>query len=641
MSKLKRVPLRHLDVTVLLLVVGFSVVPGHRVAAQDSPDTLRLYSPHDPIPRLDPNGFLFNPAWLNGPQTPPDIGKICRFRVATGELEERTLLITKQGTLSCLSGYEDSVVTLNEAGSTLGLGFVCATNSQIGTVRGHINWFPVTATGLLRWVNYAGGAGADNDLSFSFLTPTPNAVTRGNDDWGKSPNGGKAYHIELNYSETLYRLGKKGQGWWNALNGALQNDDAMKRLVNDRLAIVTGLFGLDGVHKFQAELHPVFAMAVLIDTIRTGPHRLREDWAVMVRSRGNLGDCSTGAIPLVTSSDSIQQFVMDLGRWSGAAAPRLTLGPSWTTDSTNPPRARLDSTHLFVGFRYPHPGPVARDFLFLGTIYVEWATEGSGTPLNRFELWLPAGTLRQVKLVAFQPESLVARRAQELPVGHPGREALQAAAEQIDTLSRVGVLSQPLLDSIDTAWHPADNARTETTVQFPVPKPVGRTCPAKHDPICRSPIRVLAMGTVGLRGPSAPPLGAFIGVYALSQALDWLPDPLKGIGYRLDGRLHDRFHRSCDTGCTHRTVAGWSTRLSGVLAPNTFPLGHFGTLTTYFIGGVGVFRTHQHATLFEWQAGFGGYFYNRYSVGVFTEVVNYNAAGGLGNHWVLNFGSAF
>ncbi len=635
------VTLHYLDVTVLLLVVGFSAGPEHRAAAQDSPDTLRLYSRQDPIARLDPNGFLFNPAWLNIPQTPPDIGRICRFRVATGELEERTLLITKHGKLSCLSGYEDSVVTLNEAGSTLGLGFVCATNSQIGTVRGHINWFPVTATGLLRWVNYAGGPGADNDLSFSFLTPTPNAVTRGNDDWEGSANSGKAYHIELNYSESLYRLGTKGHTWWNALNGALKSNAAMARLVNDRLSIVTGLFGLDGVHKFQAELHPVFAMAVLIDTVRTGPHRLREEWAVMVRSRGNLGDCSTGAIPLVTSSDNIQQFVMDLGRWPGAGAPRLTLGPSWTTDSTSPPRVRLDSLHLLVGFRYPHPGPQARDFLFLGTIYVEWLGEGSGTPLDRFDAWLPAGRLRHVTLVPLQPDSLVSRRAQELPVGLPGRKALQMAAEQIDTLSRVGVLSQPQLDSIDAAWHPTGEARTEMTVQFPAPKPVGRTCPAKHDPICRSPIRVLAMGSVGLRGPSAPPLGPFIGIYALSQAFEWLPDPLKGIGYRLDGRLHDRFHRSCDTGCTHPTVVGWSARLSGVVAPNTFHVGHLGTLTTYFVGGVGVFRTHQHATLFEWQAGFGGHLYNRYAMGVFAEVVNYNTAGGLGNHWALNFGYAF
>lgn len=36
-----------------------------------------------------------------------------------------------------------------------------------------------------------------------------------------------------------------------------------------------------------------------------------------------------------------------------------------------------------------------------------------------------------------------------------------------------------------------------------------------------------------------------------------------------------------------------------------------------------------------------GYLYHRYALGVFSEVVNYDTAGGLGNHWVLNFGYAF
>lgn len=639
MSRCFGVPSRNFSATVLL-VISASSVSERLVAAQDAPDTLRLVSRHDPTTRIDPNGFLFNPAWLQAPRTPPDIERTCRFRVATGELEERTLLVTARQKLACLTGYEDTLVTLNEAGSTLGLGLVCATNSQIGTVRGHINWFPVTATGLLRWVDHSGGPGADDDLTFDFLAPTPNAVTRGNDRWKGWPDTARAYHIEINYSESLYRLGKKGQGWWNALNGALEQGDSMQSLVNNRLSIVTGLFGLDGVHKFQAELHPVFAMAVLIDTLHLAG-QLREEWAVMVRNRGNLGDCSTGAIPMRTSADSIQQFVIDLGRWPGAGAPHVTLGSSWTTDSTTLPRVRVDATHLFIGFRYPRPGPFARYALFLGTLYVAWPTDGAGSPLDRFNPWLPDGALHHVKLQSFHPESLAARRTLELPAGVAGKGELDSAAGRIDTLSRVGVLTQPPLDPIEDSWHPADTARTEMTVQFPVPRPIGRTCPASHDPLCRRPIRLLAMGTVGLRGPDAPPLGGSVGIYALSQAFDWMPDVLRGFGYRLDGRLHDRFHRNCDTGCAHATVVGWSAHLSTVMAPNAFALGHVGTLTTYFLGGVGWFRTHQHVTLLEWHAGIGGHLYNHILQGWMVEAVNYNAAGGLGNHWVLNFGYSF
>jgi hypothetical protein len=366
-------------VRVLLLLACLAAVFERRVSAQSEFDTLRLYSRHDRVTRLDPNGFLFNPAWLNAPPRPPDIEKECRFRVITGNLEERALVTTRG---RCLSADERALVTLDEPASVLGLGLVCATSSQIGDVRGHINWFPVTATGQLRWVDFSGGLGEDNDLSFDFSTPEPNAVTSGNPG---GVGGRPAYHIEFYYYETLNRLedtlvaAHSGrQSWWHELNDSLESVDAMRRLIDHRLAVVTGLFGLDGVHDFQAELHPVFAMSVLIDTARTATGRLREQWAVMVRNRGNEGDCSIGGLPMVSTNDSLQSFVVDLRAWPKAGVPRVYLGPSMISDRGHPPRVRADSEHLYIGFTYPRPDAGAPDFLFLGTVYVEWSSDGSG-----------------------------------------------------------------------------------------------------------------------------------------------------------------------------------------------------------------------------------------------------------------------
>src|SRR5439155_13202526 len=159
-----------------LLAAGLQVVAGYGASAraQGRTDTLRLYARRD-LPRpFDPNGFLWNPGWLSRPVGPPDIERDCRFRAATGHLEERTLF-TSRG--PCLSGDERRLVTLNEAVSTLGLGLVCATNSQLGHVRGHVNWFPITVTGQLRWDSYSKGLGADNDITLQLVPPETNALT--------------------------------------------------------------------------------------------------------------------------------------------------------------------------------------------------------------------------------------------------------------------------------------------------------------------------------------------------------------------------------------------------------------------------------------------------------------------------------
>jgi hypothetical protein len=627
------------EIALLAAVLGAGLV--RALPAQAGVDTLRLYARRDSV-ALDPNGFLMNPAWRGEAARSPDIEKRCRFRVVTGNLEERALVTTRG---RCLSADERALVTLNEPASTLGLGFVCASNSQIGDVRGHINWFPVTATGQLRWVSFSHGPGEDNDLSFDFSTPQPNAVTSGNPGgFGGRP----AYHIELYYFETLSRLDAtrsrsrgRRESWWHVLSDSLENNKAMHRLVDGRLALVTGLFGLDGVHDFQAELHPAFAMSVLIDTARTAAGRLRERWAVMVRNRGGEGDCAYGSLPMTVSSAEMQTFVLDLRRWPGAGAPEVTLGASWISDPGRTPRARADAEHLYVAFSYPAPEAGAPAYLFLGTIEIEWAADGAGPALARFADWLPAGG-PGLNLRPTAPESVAAgssRRPRILP-GIVGQQALAdtmlADSSRPRPIRRLEYAARDRLDSIPEAWQPPQAPRVDQTVALLIPKTVIPVCPP-GDPVCRRAARMVVGGSLG------PPLYGFAGYQVFAHAMPGVKhipvagDFLSGFGYRLEVRK-DEFRRDCDTGCVPRAIESPTARLSAIMSPNSLRAGRLGTLATYFIVGGGVSWAKAGPPHFTWGVGVGGQINTPWLSGLFLEFQNYGRVGGFLNHWSVNLG---
>ena len=310
--------------TLFILALG-RVQPGlAQAGTAKRNDTLRLGA-RSSEPSVDANGLLINPRWLGrSDDTVPNIERRCRFRVAVGTLESRALLVTKG---PCLSSAERKIVTLNEAPSTLVMGAVCNTNSETGDVRGHVNWYPVTITGQLLWDEFSGGDPADDDVNLNLVAPDTGALTSANPrprESKDSPVRRRSYHLEFNYSETLGLLKgwsrpwagmeNPGGSWWWALRDSLEDKEAMKRLVDGRIALVTGVFGLDGVHGFQSEIHPVLAMAVLVDTARTVDGHRREQWAVMVRDRGNEGDCGQGKLPLQLSEDEVQTFAIDLGQ---------------------------------------------------------------------------------------------------------------------------------------------------------------------------------------------------------------------------------------------------------------------------------------------------------------------------------------
>jgi len=144
---------------------------------------------------------------------------------------------------------------------------------------GHLNWFPATYTGFVSFQSYAAegftGTFKDDDTSFTFR-PDDNAGLAGRDD---------VIHSEMASSETIDRF---QSGWWLAFHNAVhESKTAAKALVPGNRAIIIGLVGLDMQHKIHVELHPIYAMAIELESNPT-----KNRWAVFARNWGNEGWCA-------------------------------------------------------------------------------------------------------------------------------------------------------------------------------------------------------------------------------------------------------------------------------------------------------------------------------------------------------------
>lgn len=626
----------------LIVLFGLGLLVPLTIEAQETDNTFHLYSTLDTGLQLDPNGFLRNPRWANTRNFPPDMDLECGFRVVTGALDARQLVTTRP---NCLSPHERSIVHLNEANTGAGLGFECASNSLIGDVRGHVNWFPVTVTGQLRWESFSGGVGEDRDLTFNFFPSDSGAVTSG------SPRRGHdvGYHIEFYYRETLARLLAQslnksglrhaGETWWEKVRRSLSNKSDMSALVDNHLAIVTGLYGLDGVHDFQAELHPVYSMAVLVDTSSVSGE-LREQWAVMVRFRGTEGDCANGIIRMYADTVHPADFVVDLGSWPGAGPPRVTLGPGWSSGAEALPSFRVDSSHTYLDFVDPRQSADSSDFLFLGTVFLEWPQDGLKYGPDRFPHWLPkdAGLLT-TGIPAINPGNS-APSALKLNPSVAGAKLLMdfVKSDSLQLLTETGydVLGGNSPAPMDSGWQPVTKPRTGRSLEEPQSTSVHKVCPSL-DPVCRSPLTVfVAMG--GTATSQSYTLGYDILAHGFPQLRD--AGIFAGLGYRVEMR-YEKGTKTCVALCTPRHLDDYAMLVSGVIAPNTLNLWPLGNVVTYFISGIGMATESTEPIHFAWDAGFGlrwspGSYWGH--GGFFAQVADHEHTGGFLGHWDLSLG---
>ncbi len=608
-----------------ILLLAFVLARPETAGAQSDPlvlfDTRDLTAPPRAGRSFDPNGFLFNPAWLRTDTAAPKANELCRFRVATGHLDRRSLLITRP---ACLSAAEREVVTLGEAMGPIGLGVACATSSRRGSVRGHVNWVPITVTGQLRWKSFSATPG-DHDFTFELVARTPSAATTGNATFGK----GRAYHVEFYRDEVLLPLERTAATtWWHALDRGRRDRAAMEGLMDGRFAIVTGLFGLDGVHHYQAELHPAYAMLVLLDAARVDG-QWEEEWAVMVRNLGNEGDCGVGKIPLLIPSapaDTLaQEYVVDLGWWTHATAAAVRLGEGWV-DSVHGQRWANDATQrpsfhsqpaegrLLVRFPQLRPTQTSSGFLLLGSLHVRWTSDSTTSPLARLTPWLPEvcdapPPARRGKFTRRPKPCLPVALGRVSYEGEPSREPVNAAMAQsarvMDSLSQgtMARVAPGTLDQGPSGWRPLARFAPSPAVAWLGHQPVQLRCAGSRDrdPLCLGPWRwVVAPGFTRVTGAwgFTPMFGLELREHSVGVPV------LDGFGYRFEVR-RDRFLRRAESGAGYLEVAGWSLRAAPILAPMSLP--HFRNLiiTPYTIAGPGLSRLDSGNIGFTMAVGWG------------------------------------
>ncbi len=249
----------------------------------------------------DSNGLPLNPRWGFQPETTgvvpgvPVLAK-CRSITANRANVEQDVTDVVFGDSTCTS--QKSLVRVVEFGArqsvpaSLGL----CRGSDPRRIHGHVNWLPVTYTGLVRWED----AALDGDINLLLDTDHHYGYTSAND----------ALDLEFAFGETVARM-VDGTSRWRTLNSALTStvDGGGWALLGhpqpatlgeffqgNQRAIVTGLYGLDAVHEFHAEIHPVWAIAINTAARTTG--RVTDEvWSVFVRNMGDEGMCGSGWRP--------------------------------------------------------------------------------------------------------------------------------------------------------------------------------------------------------------------------------------------------------------------------------------------------------------------------------------------------------
>jgi hypothetical protein len=136
---------------------------------------------------------------------------------------------------------------------------------------------PVTCEGYIRWSSKSAPEPfGDDDYNFYLFTPAGAGASRRTD----GNDGG--IQVEFDSDETIDHFHTT---WWDQFHHDVDNGNG--RVIDGKRSIVTALWGLDLQHEGQSELHPAFAMAILVND---NPNDDR--WAMFVRTWGNEGWCS-------------------------------------------------------------------------------------------------------------------------------------------------------------------------------------------------------------------------------------------------------------------------------------------------------------------------------------------------------------
>jgi hypothetical protein len=246
--------------------------------------------PMDIVPDgFDDNDLALNPHWnfqqVNS--TIPDVSSLCGGLVVpfTGSGSHVML-----GVPSCVSMPVELNLIDGATDATLGLFGLCQAPNGNG-LNGHANWEPVTIEGALQFDEFDHGDtfdsfAHDQDYNVYIVPPNDGLLTVGD---ARVEDGSQAHKIEFAAPETIELYDTP---FWQEIWVA-------PHILDGRPGIVTGLFGIDGVHTPEgSEIHPAWAFSANLspvnecDGVVSGAKCGVDEWAAFVRSYGNEGNCS-------------------------------------------------------------------------------------------------------------------------------------------------------------------------------------------------------------------------------------------------------------------------------------------------------------------------------------------------------------
>jgi hypothetical protein len=156
----------------------------------------------------------------------------------------------------------------------------------------HVNFLPITYKGTVRW---NGGPGwFDHDYTFNVTSPGDELYS----------TAGSQIHVEFDATETVDNWDKTGT-WWEKFHhqGVEKGDEEAGIMIDNHSVIVLGLLGMDTQHDAKTEMHPLYAMFVLVGQ----DFRSRQaTWAFFVRNWGNEGYCGDDQENMYTQPIRVQ-----------------------------------------------------------------------------------------------------------------------------------------------------------------------------------------------------------------------------------------------------------------------------------------------------------------------------------------------
>jgi hypothetical protein len=139
-----------------------------------------------------------------------------------------------------------------------------------------------TYDGTIKWQDHSTSSPfGDDDYNFGLFRGDNAGLT----------NAGDGLGLEFQAKETIDNF---NTGWWARFHQSVDGTNGVDphSLTDNRYAIVTGLFGIDGIHGGWSELHPVYMLAIRVASTDLPGGAVEERWVFFMRNWGNEGMCS-------------------------------------------------------------------------------------------------------------------------------------------------------------------------------------------------------------------------------------------------------------------------------------------------------------------------------------------------------------